>query len=360
MHFYESSIITTTDGLHCQVYGNEHPLSGILVKPKYIPTEKLHSDALPYRFISGRKMNRLDLWSDKKELARYISRFRKIYPEYIYKSSMHTESPLFFSIPINRIERVYSPKRGLSELMSMPLSSLDSHLRSVHDFVNFLLESGLKIEDLGVTYSTLMGHYLSSISDINIVVYGKKNFWKLMKFLENGRHDKLRWKTDGEWMRFYARRDRFSAFSKELFLRCMKRKHSEGFVDNTLFVIFGVELEEETWFRWDRERYLPMGQATVEGTVADDHDSVVRPGRFLLEKGSIIKGDKDVEVSQVVFYSRDYCMLARKGERIQATGQLEEVTSPDGKKSYRIVIGYFDAYLSPRREKEIITVLEDR
>ena len=40
MHFYESSTITTKDGLHCQVYGNEHPDGRILVKPKYIPTNK--------------------------------------------------------------------------------------------------------------------------------------------------------------------------------------------------------------------------------------------------------------------------------------------------------------------------------
>ena len=79
MHFYESSIITTKDGLHCQVYANEHPTDLILVKPKYIPTEKLHNDALPYRFIAGRKMNRLNLWADKNELKKYIEQFKKKY-----------------------------------------------------------------------------------------------------------------------------------------------------------------------------------------------------------------------------------------------------------------------------------------
>lgn len=360
MHFYESSIITTTDGLHCQVYGNEHPLSGILVKPKYIPCERLHSDALPYRFISGRKMNRLDLWADKMELSRYISKFRKAYPEYIYKSTMHSDSPLFFAIPINRIERVYSPKRGLSELMSMPLSSLDSHLRTVHEFVNFLLESGLRVEDLGVTYSTLMGHYLSSISDINIVVYGKKNFWKLMKFLESGRHNKLRWKTEKEWMDFYRRRNRFSIFPKDLFLQCMERRRSEGFFDGTLFVIFGVELEEETWFRWDQERYRSLGPAVIEGRVADETDSVVRPGRYLLEGARVLNGKKCIRPTEAIFYSRDYCMLAKKGEKIKASGLLEEVTDPDGKKAHRVVVGYFDAYLSSRREREYITLAEGR
>lgn len=359
MHFYESSIITTVDGLHCQVYGNEHPLEGILIKPKYIPTEKLQSDILPCRFLSGRKMNRLNLWADKSELKRYIGEFKVKYPEYVYKSSMHDNERLFFFAPINRIERVYFPKKGLSELMSMPVKSLDSHLKTVYDFVMFLLESGLKIENLGVTYSTLMGHYLSSISDINIVVYGKENFWKLMSYLEKAKHPLLRWKTDDEWMEFYHRRNRYSIFGREQFLRYMKRKKSEGYFSDTLFVIFAVENEEEAWFKWGEEKYHSLGLATVEGKVADNFSSIVRPGYYEISDSKIINGYKDVPVKKIVFYSRDYCMMAYPGEKIKACGLLESVKTKDGKQYYRIVIGYFDAYISDRREKEYIMVINN-
>src|SRR3989338_5996093 len=112
MHFYESTIITTKEGIHCQVYSNEHPEGKILVKPKYIPTDKITSSSLPYRFISGRKMNRLNLWTDRLKLKRYIDDFSKAYPEYIFKSPLHETSPLFFAIPKDRVERAYSPKHG--------------------------------------------------------------------------------------------------------------------------------------------------------------------------------------------------------------------------------------------------------
>ena len=95
MHFYEASIITTNKGLHCQVYGNEHPPDCILVKPKYIPTDKIECNHLQYRFLSGKKMNRLNLWIDKKELKEYLEKFKKAYPSYIYKSTMHDEDRLF-------------------------------------------------------------------------------------------------------------------------------------------------------------------------------------------------------------------------------------------------------------------------
>lgn len=136
MHFHESSIITTTDGLYCQVYGNQHPEGRILVKPKYIPTDKVSSDALPYRFLSGKKMNRLDFWINENDLKQYIDSFCKAYPEYLFESPLHDKSPLFFAVPLDRVERIYSPKTGLAELMSMSQEQLDEHLKTVVSFVS--------------------------------------------------------------------------------------------------------------------------------------------------------------------------------------------------------------------------------
>jgi len=87
-------------------------------------------------------------------------------------------------VPKEDIERSYSPREGLAELMSMPDKDLDNHLRTVVELVSYLMKSSLELRDFGVTYSTLMGHYFQNMSDINIVVYGKDKFWKLMEFLE--------------------------------------------------------------------------------------------------------------------------------------------------------------------------------
>lgn len=362
MYFHESSIITTIDGLHCQVYGNQHPKGKILVKPKYIPTDKISSDSLPYRFISGRKMNRLDIWIGKDGLKQYIGAFARAYPKYIFKSPLHKKSPLFFAVPMKNVERVYSPREGLSELMSMPDKDLDGHLRTVVELVSFLLKSGLKLKDFGITYSTLMGHYSQNISDINIVVYGKGEFWRLMKFLENNGHKDLRWKNYEEWENFYKKRNRHVVHKKEIYIKNMHRKKSEGFFKNTLFIIFAVENEGEAWFKWGEEKYKKLGIAKFEALVKDNKNSVVRPGCYEISNSRFIHGDascKNVAVSRVVFYSRDYCMLAYPKERIEASGIVEEVTPKSGEKYYRIVIGYFDSYLNGRRDDEYIKVVDD-
>ena len=355
MHFYESSIITTKDGLHCQVYANEHPTNSILVKPKYIPTEKVESSAMQYRFISGKKMNRLNLWADKSGLKSYIEHFKEKYPQYLFNSTVHGSNHengrLIFSVPIDYIERVYFPRTGLKELMSMPVEALDDHLKTVHDFVQFLINSGLNLHDLGITYSTLMGHYASKVSDINIVVYGKEKFWALMNYLETAKHPSLRWKTQDEWLDFYKKRNRYSICDKDLFIKSASRKKSEGFFNETLFVIFAAEREEEVHARWGSEKYVDKGLITVQGTVADDFHSVVRPGYYEITDSST------PNVTQITFHSRDYCMLAKKGEKMEACGILEEVIPAHGKSYHRVVVGYFDSYLNERREKEFIRLI---
>jgi len=358
MHFYESSIITTKDGLHCQVYGNEHPKEAVLVKPKYIPTDKIESSVLPYRFISSRKMNRLNFWVEKEGLRQYIENFTIAYPYYLYKSSFHDSHRLFFAVPIEQIERIYFPRRGLKELMSMPLEALDPHLRNVYQFVQLLVQSGLRLKDLGVTYSTLMGHYMQNISDINIVVYGKEQFWKLMSFMEKVQHPSLRWKSDEEWQEFLQKRSRFHRFGKEFGLRIMKRKHSEGFFNDTLFVIFAAEKEEEVWFKWGEEQYQEQGLVTVQATVVDNKSSVVRPGCYEVSDVIVMRGENKENIKKIVFYNRDYCMVAFPGEKIEARGILEKVIPKNGEKYHRVVVGYLDAYISDRREEEFIKLKE--
>ncbi len=360
VHFYESSIITTKDGINFQVYSNEHPSGYIIAKPKYIPMEKISSKLLQCRYIAGKRMNRLNVWIDKKELKKYLDEFKKNYPQYIYESPAHKN--WFFAVPLNRIEKVYDPRKGLKELMQMPKSGLDKHLKMVIEFVNLMLKSGLGINDFGVTYSTLVGHYFSDFSDINLVVYGKRNYWKLMEYLETAKHPLLRWKTDKEWLEFRKQRNRSEIFSEGEFLFQMKRKKSEGFFNSRLFLIFCVEEPEETWFKWGEETYKPLGLTRIRAEVTKNYDSSVRPGCYEIKSPEIIESAKKIEASNikhVVYHSRDYTMQALPGEKIEVSGLLEKVQPTNGSSYHRIVVGYFDSYVSERRGKEYIKVVNE-
>jgi predicted nucleotidyltransferase len=361
MYFPESSIITTKDGLQCLVYSNEHPNGRLIVKPKYIPTDKISSDALPYRFILGKKVNRLDLWIDRVSLQKYFRDFAKAYPHYIFKSDVHNPDLHFFSVPKEYIDKIYSPREGLKELMAIPYKDLDEHLKKVVDLVNFFIKSGLKLDNFGVTYSTIMGYYSQNMSDINVVVYGKKNFWALMEFLEKHKHPDLRWKTYNEWESFYKKRNRYILQDKKDYLERMNNKKSEGFFRDTLFVVFGIENPDETWFKWGEEKYRKIGDAKFKALVNGNINSVVRPGCYEVEKCRFIEGDnscKNLNIEKVVFYSRDYCMLAFPGETIEFKGVVEEVSKKTGEKYYRVVVGYFVSHINGNRDNEYIKVIK--
>ncbi len=360
MHFSESSMIITKDGLHCQVYSNEHPEGYIIVKPKYIPTEKIHSDSLPYRFIMGKKVNRLDIWINKDSLKKYLDDFSKAYPHYIVKSDVHDKDMFFFAVPKEYIEKVYFPKDGLKELMNIPYKDLDEHLKKVVELVTFLIKSNIKLEDIGITYSTLMGHYSENLSDINIVIYGKEKFWELMGFLEKNSHKNLKWKTYEDWEKFYTKRNRKIVHDKKTYIRNMNKKKSEGFFKETLFVIFAVENENETWFKWGEEKYRQIGIAKFNAVVKDNKNSVVRPGYYDISNSEFIEGDfecNDVKIEKIVFQSRDYCMLAYPGEKIEVKGVVEEVTPRFGEIYYRVVVGYFDTQITERKDNEYLKVI---
>ena len=139
----------------------------------------------------------------------------------------------------------------------------------------------------------------------------------------------------------------------------MLRKKSEGYFNNILFVIFATEKEEEVWFKWGEENYREIKPIIIEAEISNHLNSVVRPGSYEIKNAKCLNDSEgQYDIKQVVFYSRSYGMIAYPGEKIEVSGILEEVTPKQGEKYHRVVVGYFDSYLSDRREKEYIKVTE--
>ncbi|MBU0979338.1 MAG: hypothetical protein KJ709_00900 [Nanoarchaeota archaeon] len=351
MHFHESVLIDTVDGFHCKTYSNHHPEGKIIVKPKYIPSDIIKGEGLKRRFIFSRCMTRLNLFAKKEKVNDNINQLRKRFPDYF----LDTGSTWFFVIPKDKIMKVHDPRQGLKELLEVPRKDLDNYLLAVVDLIELLTKSGVKKQDLGITHSTLMGNYTPGISDIDMIIFGKENGWKILDFLKTATHPKLKWKTRGEWIRYYQehRTAESGHFTEEEYADHMLKKFYEGTFDGNVFTLFTVEEPDEMWNDFDAESYEPQGTAEVEGTVTDDHDSIVRPACYKIE-GNVI--GKDIKVKQVVTYSLPFMHQARKGDRIKACGLLEKVTPKDGDQYHRLTIGYFDAYTTDRREKEYLKV----
>ncbi len=361
MHFYESTLIDTVDGIQCKSYANEHPEGYVIVKPKYIPREAISGEGLKYRFLFERCLVRFNLFAKKEKLLHYLGQFKKRFPDYIYDSSIHKN--WFFVVPVSKIKKIHDCRKGLQELLKVPEKDMDEYLVLVKELVEVLMESGVCSKDLGITHSTLLGNYTPGKSDIDIIIYGKENGWKILNFLKTAEHEKLKWKTDEEWAEYYKehKTSESSHFTEEEYVKHMKRKRYEGMFGGTVFTLFTVEEEGETWFKWGEEKYEPMGLATIRGKVVDHYNSHVRPGFYEMDDAKLIEGehgkpkiDESIPIKRVVTYSIPFVQQAFAGEFVKACGLLELVTPKNGEKYYRIVVGYFDAYTNERREREFI------
>lgn len=381
-HFYESVLIDTVDGFQCKSYANEHPEGFVIVKPKYIPKEAIEGEGLKYRFLFEKCLVRFNLFAKKEVLADYLRQFRKKFPDYIYECPIHKN--WFFVVPRKKIKTVHDSRKGLKEFLSVPKKDLDSYLALVRDLVEFLMESGVSSDSLGITHSTLLGNYTPGKSDIDILIYGKDNGWKILNFLKTAKHSLLKWKTREEWAEYYKehKTSESSHFTEEEYTNHVSRKRYEGLFGGTVFTLFTVEEPNETWFKWGEEEYQPVGTATAKGIVTDHYNSHVRPGYYEIREGKLIvegiegaeknerlenkknekiKIDSRIPIKRIVTYSIPFVQQALKGEKITACGLLELVTplTPmkqprKGEQYYRIVVGYFDSYTSDRREKEFI------
>ncbi len=356
-HFYESTLIDTVDGFQCKTYASEHPDGYVIVKPKYIPGNAIVGEGLKYRFLFEKCLVRFNQFAKKDKLKGYVEQFREKYPDYIYDCPVHKN--WFYVVPRDKIKKVHDGRAGVKEFLKVPKKDLDHYLTLVRELIDFLTKSGVSSENLGITHSTLLGNYTPGKSDIDMIIYGKDNGWKILNFLKDAEHPLLKWKTEEEWAEYYKehKTSESSHFTEEEYVKHMIRKRYEGMFGDTVFTLFTTEEPEETWFKWGEETYEPVGLATVTGVVTDHYNSHVRPGFYEIKEGAIVKGDhadptfdSSIPVKRIVTYSIPFVQQALTGEKIRACGLLELVTPKDGEKYYRVVIGYFDAYLNERRE----------
>jgi len=360
-HFYESMLINTTDGIQCKTYANIHPDNYVIVKPKYIPTDLMDSSRLKHRFLFSKCMLRFNLFTESKVVNEVMQNFRKSLPDYVLEDKNHNN--WFFVVPKSKIKDVPDARSGLRELMKVPYDDLDSYLKSTVDLVNILIEAGTPSEDIGIMHSTLLGNYTVGKSDIDLVVFGKKNGWKVMDFLNTVKHPKLRWKTEKDWLKYYTDRVVSKFYTPAEYVLSMVRKKDDGFIDNNVFSIFVVEKPDECWYSW-QDLHEPIGVVKITANVSDDYNSIVRPGFYEIENSKIVKIlsqktksgiDKAIIVKRLVTWSRPFVLQAKKGESIMAVGLLERVTT---KKEiyYQLVIGYFDSFITGRAALEFMKV----
>jgi predicted nucleotidyltransferase len=111
------------------------------------------------------------------------------------------------------------------------------------------------------------------------------------------------------------------------------------FLGRDYFVRF-VKDWNEVKEKYGDVRYVNVGNARIEATVADDSESVFTPCIYKIGNVQVLEGPSVGHIEEIASFRGRFCEQARIGEVIIAQGKVERVTNTIRKREYfRLLVG---------------------
>jgi len=320
----DKDYLETVDNWMFCVVGEVHPPDGFFAYPKYVPGEG------PWK-RGNQSFKRIFKEYSIVEFKRILEELKKSRSEYVIYDHM-INAEMFFT-PRSKILRYYNCREGLRKLLEK--DKKDRLEEVAVELVHILSQhSDTSLEDFGITGSILLGiHYEKS--DIDIVVYGGENFWKISSLIEELGYIDL------------------ESISKKLHryphLMCgdpskiINRIKYRGVYRGVRFSVNAIRSEEELHEEYGEYCYNRVGIAKAILEIVDSRESIFTPSIYTV-RGSVEMGSEKLFVQKLICYDGMYTALFRPGEYVEVYGKLEEVREiKSGRKFYSFLIGSFDA-----------------
>jgi predicted nucleotidyltransferase len=232
-----------------------------------------------------------------------------------------------------------------------PKDELHDAMQRVLNIV--LKDSGLSVENFGVFGSLLHGFHHPKFSDIDLIVYGKKENARMRETLQalykddlsgfGNEFDKDEVVKGKQW--------RFKNYSVKELLWHQKRKLVYALFDDaksgrTIKAEFEpVKAWSEIASEYDpKTRILRMGWVKISARIIADSDAPFIPSVYGIEPLEVLSGTRDaLEAVRVISYMEEFRLQAQKDEVVYVEGNLEEVVTPNGS-YHQIALTYCPRY----------------
>ena len=239
------------------------------------------------------------------------------FPQYLqYSEQLDTR---LHCVPRSRVHQHYQPNQRLEQICAQPTDQLETLTAQL---ASYFVDKGLAIDKLGVSGSILIAAH-NSASDIDLVVYGRNNFFKarnrLREILDNNQHRDVQPLTTEQWQQSWQRRG--SDLSLQDYMWHEQRKYNKASIHGVKFDLVMVETQS-----LERKTYRKQGVMRVKATVTDAGKAYDYPVSYVIDHP---------RVQRIICYSATYTGQACTGERIEAKGILEQ--ADDG--ACRLLIG---------------------
>jgi predicted nucleotidyltransferase len=333
----DRDFIETAEGMFFCVAGYLHPPDKYTAYLKYSPAlvgkwkgrEVQYHRELEYYHVSL--------------VADTIACLERNHPHYVHYCPVRNIK--FSMIPQECVKNYYLPEQRLGEILETPRDPLEEEVRA---FVSEIIaDTGIKTEDFGITGSILLGIHNPEFSDIDLLVYGLENAWKVRAALKERRSARIRpvtGKVLEEWCASVA--NHFPLSYEEARYLAGRRWNYGFFGDQALrpaqdryFSIHPTRKDDEIRENYGDTVYREKGAARIRATVSDASESLFMPALYRIERVEVIETagaqDDALSLKEVVSYEGLYRDVVDSGAEIEARGKLESVNE----QYYRLVIG---------------------
>jgi predicted nucleotidyltransferase len=336
--------ILTREGLIFRVFGYSHPPNAYICDAEYASAEIFTSND-PRAPRTGGNQLFYKFYNDEG-LKLIFSKF----PTYTVFHEMLGQKVV--GIRQADIAEVRKPEERLKVLIET--SPKDELIDAMQRVLHVTLQgSGLSVADFGVFGSTLHAFHHPKFSDIDLLIYGKKENARMRETLaalyaDDASGLKNEFGTD-EAMR--GKRWRFKNYGVKEFLWHQRRKQIYGlFNDAESRRVIKAEFEpvkawSEIASEYDAEaRIVQKGWVNIKARVTADSDAPFIPSVYGIEPLEVLSGPRDaLEAVRVFSYMEEFRLQAQKDEEVIVEGNLEEVVSPKGS-FHQVTLTYCPRY----------------
>ncbi len=240
-------------------------------------------------------------------------------PEHYHWHSAWLDAALY-AVPLTHIVQTWHPRQGLQKLLGM--SRQDPKRVALCKLVRLLTAHGIDNATLGVTGSLLIGAH-NTDSDMDLVVYGRENFFAVLGVLRTLLHaGMLQPLGRSDWRRVWQRRA--CALDRESYIWHELRKGNKYLLDGSRLDIGMLALPAERIE--DRGPWRKCGRQRLRAEVSDARGGFDYPARYRI---------RHPRIAELVCYTASYVGQAFSGERVEAAGHVE--VNPQGER--RLLIG---------------------
>lgn len=259
----------------------------------------------------------------------------KRYPQYTVFHEMLQQTVVAVNPDGAEVRR---PEKRLPELMTT--EPKDTLVDATQRVLNTMLQqSSLSMADFGVFGSMLHGFHHPDYSDIDLVVYGKKENAKMRQVLAELYAD-----TASDFTNEFSNPDvmdgkrwLYQNLTVKEFLWHQRRKQIYGLYNDaksgrvTKAEFEPVKAWSEITSEYDPDaRIVKKGWVKLKARIVDDADAPFIPSIYVIKPLEVLSGPKEaLEAVRIFSYMEEFRLQAQNDEVVYVEGNLEEVVSPN-------------------------------